>query len=184
MNHCYQNIPGWFDFQDVYAQAARDAADGDSFVEVGAWQGRSTAFMAVEIANSGKRIAFDVVDTWEGNEGEPETYPPPGKTLRELFDANMLANGLVVNAVQATSVAAACGYSEASLAFVYIDADHTHEAVLADCRAWWPKVKPAGTMAGHDIGRVSVINAVFKFAAETGFGVKSQNTSWIIKKPY
>ena len=37
------------------------------FVEVGSYKGRSTSFMAVEIANSGKQIKFDCVDTWEGS---------------------------------------------------------------------------------------------------------------------
>jgi hypothetical protein len=34
--------------------------------------------------------------------------------------------------------------------FVFIDADHAYEAVLADICAWRPKVRPGGFMAGHD----------------------------------
>lgn len=34
--------------------------------------------------------------------------------------------------------------------FVYIDADHRREQVLADCLAWWPLVRRGGILAGHD----------------------------------
>jgi len=38
------------------------------------------------------------------------------------------------------------------LHLVFIDADHTEEAVLADIEAWWPKVMPGGILSGHDYG--------------------------------
>lgn len=37
-----------------------------------------------------------------------------------------------------------------SLAFVYIDGDHSYEGVLADINAWYPKVVKGGVMAFHD----------------------------------
>ena len=39
-----------------------------------------------------------------------------------------------------------------SLDFVFIDADHTYEAVKADIHAWWPKIRPGGILSGHDYG--------------------------------
>ena len=68
MNHFYKTIPGYFDYEDVYAEVVSSAADGFHFVEIGAWYGQSTSYLAVEIINSGKNIKFDVVDTWKGSE--------------------------------------------------------------------------------------------------------------------
>lgn len=34
--------------------------------------------------------------------------------------------------------------------FVYIDGDHSYEAVSEDLRAWWPLVRSGGILAGHD----------------------------------
>ncbi len=39
-----ERIPGWFTFPQLYSQAVSEAKDGDIFVEIGAWLGRSTGF--------------------------------------------------------------------------------------------------------------------------------------------
>jgi SAM-dependent methyltransferase len=49
------------------------------------------------------------------------------------------------------SVQASTRHEDASLDFVFIDACHTYEAVVADIAAWRLKVKPGGILAGHDI---------------------------------
>ena len=47
-----------------------------------------------------------------------------------------------------------------SLDFVFIDGDHSTEAVTADIEAWLPKLKPDGVLAGHDAARESVRSGV------------------------
>lgn len=64
--HYYQNIHGYFDFDDIYTEMVSKASDGARFVEIGAFYGQSTAFMGIEIANSGKKIELFAVDPWEG----------------------------------------------------------------------------------------------------------------------
>jgi hypothetical protein len=34
--------------------------------------------------------------------------------------------------------------------FVYLDADHTYEAVKKDLESWYPKIKIGGVLSGHD----------------------------------
>ena len=46
------------------------APDGTALVEVGAWLGKSTAYLAGRIRESGKNITLHVVDTWRGSPGE------------------------------------------------------------------------------------------------------------------
>lgn len=41
------------------------------------------------------------------------------------------------------------------LDFVFIDAQHTHGAVLQDCKIWYDKVKVGGIISGHDYGHPS-----------------------------
>ena len=35
---------------------------------------------------------------------------------------------------------------------IFIDGDHSYEAVRADLAAWEPKLVPGGILAGHDFG--------------------------------
>ncbi len=56
--------------------------------------------------------------------------------------------------VRAFSLDAAKNVENRSLDFVYIDASHRFEHVVADLAAWVPKVKTGGIVAGHDMRRV------------------------------
>jgi hypothetical protein len=64
---------------------------------------------------------------------------------------------------------------------VYIDALHTYDAVKADIKAWWPKIKPGGFLAGHDYHAKwpGVIQAVDEFKKPDCVFC---DTSWIIRK--
>ena len=69
MKHIYdqpQFGEQWFTFPDLYRAAVLNANSPAHFVEVGSWKGRSSAFMCVEIFNSGKDIQFTCVDQWAG----------------------------------------------------------------------------------------------------------------------
>lgn len=50
--------------------------------------------------------------------------------------------------------------ADAALDFVWIDGDHTTDAVLADVAAWLPALKPGGWLLGHDINWPTVKAAV------------------------
>ena len=67
-----------------------------------------------------------------------------------------------------SSAIAAEHYLNSYFDFVYIDADHTESAVSMDLRAWWPKVRRGGVLAGHDFYDVSTR---CKDGAELTFGV-------------
>ena len=54
------------------------------------------------------------------------------------------------NLIKAWSVDAARTFGDASLDFVFIDADHTAPGIRADIAAWAPKVRAGGFITGHD----------------------------------
>ena len=181
MEHFYETIDGWFDFQDVYAGQVKIAKDGAHFVEIGAWLGKSTAYMGVEILNSGKQIRFDVVDTWQGSEGELDAWHSLAKQedIFQLFTKNTQAVAAVVSPVRSSSVEAAKSYPDGSIDFIFIDANHSYEFVKADIAAWYPKLKKGGYIGGHDYNWESVKRAVDGYF---GNGIQAIGISWLYLK--
>lgn len=54
-----------------------------------------------------------------------------------------------------------------SLAFVYLDGNHSYEGVKEDLKLWLPKIKKGGVMIGHDYNHLyGVLRAVNEFAGE------------------
>ena len=93
-----------------------------------------------------------------------------------------------------TSVEAAQFLADASLDFVYLDANHHFTAVSQDLRIWFPKLKPGGIMAGHDFvdgvmpeGNFGVAQAVRSFltSVKTELHVTNESAwpSWYFFKP-
>lgn len=87
--------------------------------------------------------------------------------------------------------AAASGLIEdGSLDFVFVDGDHSYEAVKADIAAWWPKVRRGGVLSGHDfghrrdrIGLWGVQKGVTEFAEREGLKIEVNGSVWSCVKP-
>lgn len=150
MDHFYQNIDGWFSYEDIYRAVVDRAEDGDLFVEIGSFKGRSSSFMAVEIINSGKKIKFDCIDTWRGAAEHQNIKEVINDTLYDVFTENMKPVEGHFTAIRMPSAEAAALYENESIDFIMIDGDHTFEAVCADIAAFLPKMKKGGIMAGDD----------------------------------
>lgn len=183
-----KNILGWFDYGEIYDMAVAKAADGAIFVEVGAWFGKSTAYMAQTIKNSKKNINFYVVDTWEGSiesKSQKEIASKHNNNLFPKFWENMTKANLdnYIKPLQIESARAANVFDNESIDFVFIDASHLYEAVILDLKSWFPKVKLGGIISGHDYHpRFGVIDAVNDFFPRYEVFVPKENkltNSWI-----
>lgn len=53
--------------------------------------------------------------------------------------------------IVADQVRAAQSVDDASLDFVFVDSDHSMAGTLEAIDVWWPKLRPAGLMSGHDL---------------------------------
>ena len=147
--------------------------------------GKSTSYMAVEIANSGKNIEFHTIDTWKGSkENQEDSYVKNG-TLYEKFLSNIEPIKDYVKVIKSDSVEASKNYKDISIDFLFVDGSHEYEDVKKDLVAWFPKVKEVGIMAGHDYTGdwKSVRRAVDEFGLEYNLKVSPISVgSWIIKK--
>ena len=193
MEHFYEKIDGWFDFQSIYTNMVNKFKSGSHFVEIGAWLGKSTSYMAVEIINSGKNIKFDVLDTWEGSKGGANDESLHSDLMKNLDDSlynNFLKNidpvRNYINPIQAWSFDVVDKYNDKSLDFVFIDGAHDYESVKRDIIDWYPKVKDNGVIGGHDYNIhdwPGVVQAVNEFFGEENVNnVKKDTWSWFVNK--
>ena len=169
MKHIYnepQFAENWFSYPELYTTIVNTFPSGSHFVELGSWKGKSSSYMAVEIANSGKDIKFDCVDTWQGSPSEDvhmnDEYVKQNK-LYDLFIENMKPVEKYYTAIRKSSKQASKLYQDKSLDFVFIDAEHTYDAVKKDIEYWYFKIKNGGILAGHDYNYPEVSSAVHDF---------------------
>jgi predicted O-methyltransferase YrrM len=155
MEHFYNTIDGWFSYDYIYKHIVDTAEDGELFVEIGSFKGRSSAYMAVEIANSGKDIRFDCIDTWEGSEehqlgASAEIQEVVNGTLYKTFLTNMKPVHGYYRPIKMSSVDAAELYDDESIDFIMIDGAHDFNSVVTDIQAFLPKMKNGGVITGDD----------------------------------
>lgn len=79
-----------------------------------------------------------------------------------------------------TSHSAAALVPDDHFDFVFVDADHSFEAVKQDIHDWLPKVKPGGWLCGHDFNKVGVDRAVRKTLPS--YELDMDNT-WFYRRP-
>lgn len=176
MNHIYQQPQfgeEWFTYPGLYTKFVETLKDGQKIVEVGSWKGKSTAYLAVEVINSGKNIRVDAIDTW---------YSHIENELYNLFLSNMESLLHVVNPIRKESVVASKMYEDNSIEIVFIDACHDYDCIRADISAWYPKVKSGGIIAGHDYPGWPGV----KRAVDEVFGPQNIETTegcWVYIKP-
>lgn len=158
----YENIEGYFDFPHLYDRMVAEAKDGDSFVEIGSWKGRSACYMAELIKESGKNIKLYCIDSWTGNVfGEGNL----GDSFN-IFKGNLNSQGFKVSvngditAIISDSLSAVTNFKDESLQFVYLDGAHGYENVVKEIQLYLPKIKVGGYLGGHDFPDPNVNKAV------------------------
>ncbi|HUU30908.1 MAG TPA: class I SAM-dependent methyltransferase [Phycisphaerae bacterium] len=157
--------------------------------EVGVYEGDLSAALLERYPD----LQLYMVDWWRAAEPDSE-YRRSGDKLALLTQEEMnkaRAKAMeVAHLFRPERVCVLCGESglisvkvpDLSLDFVFVDADHTFDAVLRDLRLWVPKVRRGGIISGHDwyenrrrFELFQVPQAVRAFRAEMGLAAGREN---------
>lgn len=141
----------------IREEVRRRPADAGIFtvVEIGSWVGESALAICRGFDEDG---VLYCVDTWAGSPGDgtgrfaKECTP---EIVFKIFEQNMgerlcKANKGIVFPLTGRSTDIAAREEHIYADAIFIDGDHTYEAVKADIEAWLPHLKPGGLMCGHD----------------------------------
>jgi predicted O-methyltransferase YrrM len=180
----WENIEGWFTFQNLYKNMISSAKDNYIFVEIGTWKGKSTVFMAEQIKETKKKIKFYAIDTFVGTAGYETWDSVVNKTLYDEYLKNIEPVKDYIITIKGNSNIVHSQFENDTIDFIFIDGDHTYEGVSADLKGWYPKLKVGGVIAGHDYNEP---NTGVKLAVDSFFMFKATTAledwhSWIFKK--
>ena len=169
-----EHVHGWLDYRDHYDNVAKSLRDGDTFVEIGSWLGKSAIYLAQRLQDIGKpNVKIHCVDIFDFN----------GESFLEQFRQNVI--GAKVDAMitvhEADSVTASKLFSANTVDAIWIDAAHDYESVKQDLAAWFGKVKQGGIFAGHDWTCADVRKAIEEHAQANGYELKTHNNYWTRK---
>jgi predicted O-methyltransferase YrrM len=143
--------------------------------EIGVFSGATSARLLKR-----EDLTLFMVDPWTAfvadgvviatNEDQKNNY---GKAL----DATEFAKNRR-HTVRKNSCAAAACIDDGSLDFVFIDGDHSYNAVSADIVSWIPKLKKGGLLSGHDYA-----NPDYLFGDEVKRAVDTavENNCWTLE---
>lgn len=126
---------------------SRLPAGGVVGAEIGVWRG----YMSAALLFLRRDLKLLMVDNWKGDDESPNGYRTKDMPEnRQIAIAQTRFAGERCYIVEGDSTVAANTVPDKSLDFVFIDADHSYEAVKADIASWIGKLKPGGLLAGHD----------------------------------
>jgi predicted O-methyltransferase YrrM len=135
--------------------------------EIGVDQGEFTQL----ILQHAQPAVLHLVDNWA-----TRRYNDAKADAVKARFAERIADGRVV-LHRALSLQAVGDFADASLDWIYIDSSHAYDVTAGELRAYAPKMKPGGIIAGHDYSmgnwekgfRYGVIEAVHEFCVRDGW---------------
>jgi hypothetical protein len=179
----------------------------------------------IEIGTFKGELSKEILQMWNGTLYMLDVWRPLGGEYVDSSNHSNFHNGVYgdamknINGLEGRGVMIRCTsevgvniFSDESLDFAYIDANHAYAFVKQDIALWWPKVKKGGWLCGHDylkmnwwndpkfdangidkhiwnengyFGMFGVNPAVEEFCEETGLNAYITNEffgSWFIKK--
>lgn len=160
----YDNkIEGWMSKEELNF-LYKMAGEMDSIVEIGSWKGRSTHALL-----SGCKGDVTAIDHFKGS---PHEYAHVGIKPYDDFKKNVgMFKNLKVLKMSSDNAVSKVGKVD----MVFIDGEHTYEAVKNDIEKWLPKTKKL--ICGHDFQWQTVQQAVTE---KLGF-VHTCGTIWYVK---
>jgi hypothetical protein len=137
---------------------------GGVCAEIGVDQGDFTA----EIFAISQPSRLHLIDMWGTRRYSQRKF----ERVTSRFDTRIADGSVVVH--RQSSLDAAAEFDDNVFDWVYVDTTHAYELTAAELRAYAPKVKPGGFIAGHDYAmgnwskvlRYGVIEAVHEFCVE------------------
>lgn len=134
--------------------------------ELGCFDCRSTKEMLIRAPH----LSMIGIDLWENQPREVWDDPmqdewPDMPGIEDVARSRMRPYGGRAILLKASTHEAHRLFGDGALDFIFIDANHSQEAVAKDLELWTPKVRRGGWIIGHDLSLPGVGAALLDFLA-------------------
>ncbi|MFH1046613.1 MAG: class I SAM-dependent methyltransferase [Candidatus Omnitrophota bacterium] len=141
----------------------RSLPSGAVLVEIGAFKGKSTCFIAAGIGKN-KEMHFYTIDTWYN-----DAMPQGRGDIYDEFLANIAEYKDRIEPIRGYSYEVVVNWPpERQIDFLWIDADHSYEGCRQDIEDWLPFVKKGGLVLFHDYRDAPGVRLAVDQAVEQG----------------
>jgi predicted O-methyltransferase YrrM len=157
--------------------------------EVGCYAGTNVVYFLENLPNLSKLYTIDPYIEYQDGPTNFVSQDHCDK-IKTVFLENIAPFNDRVEFINETAVDAVDKIPNNSLDYIFIDGDHSYEAVNRDIRNYYSKVKSGGIFAGHDFSwhKQEVQRAVFEFMQEQGIDINQNlrltyHDCWFWVKP-
>ncbi len=191
----FKNVP-YIELEDKHCRNTKCVKDRASMLKmipenaIMAELGVDQGSFSQQILDIAKPQKLHLVDVWASERYNQNKREEVFKKFEQ-----QLASGIVeMNLGYSTEVVSS--FSDNYFDWIYIDTDHSYENTLNELKAYAPKMKSGGIMAGHDfihtskrsMTRFGVVEAVYQFCVENDWELvylsmeNHENPSYAIRK--
>ena len=172
---------------DKRAYILEQLSKNSKLVEVGVWKGD----FSKQILNISSPNLLVLVDAWTFDDKVRGCAPQVDgeePLNQNFFDQakkdtyNKFENIQNVHILDLNSLDASSNYEDNFFDYIYIDAEHTYEAVTNDLNVWYPKLKKNGTLFGDDYYWREKDDTLSLHKAYQEFILKNQIKQWCVFK--
>jgi predicted O-methyltransferase YrrM len=146
------NYPNWFTvwaegyFKDLLVEF-KDK-ENLAFLQIGAFTGDASLWLLKNILTQPSSTLIDV-DTWQGSD-EVAHHEMDFSDVERVYDSKVDEYSNVIKVKMASQDYLITADEKDYFDFIYIDGDHTADAVFKDASLSWKALKPGGIMAFDD----------------------------------
>lgn len=146
------NYPNWFRLyaEGYFRDLLQEFKDKPNlaFLQIGAFTGDASVWLANNILTDKSSVLIDV-DTWQGSDEEVH-HKMDFSDVERVYDHRTMTFENVIKVKMTSIEFLTTAEDKDYYDFIYIDGDHTADAVFKDASLSWRALKPGGIMAFDD----------------------------------
>jgi len=140
----------FFTYKIYYDFLANKFKDGDTFVEIGTWLGKSIIYLTEKVIKRNINMNIYTIDTFKGGPELKYYDIIINNQVYDIYLQNIAHIKEYITTIVGDSTEVHTQFEDESIDYIFIDGDHTHKGFKKDIECWFPKVKYGGIVSGHD----------------------------------